>query len=434
MLKARQKLGKYRIERRLAEGNFAMVYRAYDTIEGISVALKIPHRDLVTAETLDMFRKEVRLTANLDHPNILPIKNASFIDRDFVIVSPLGDGTLADRLRRRLSTAVALEIAEQVLDALAFAHRHRVIHCDVKPANVILFHGNRVRLTDFGTAKVALRTRALTGSGTGTVGYLAPEQAMGRPSLRSDVFAAGVMLYRMFSGQLPEWPYEWPLPGVDRLRERVSPDFIRFIQRAMEVSEASRYNDAVQMRQAFERVKKRAERHGRRKRRRRGEPARSQVQWKTMRLREFKRRFGTALEVRAVCDRCKGPMAESMQHCPWCGSRRRVYRGPTKFPERCRRCGRGMKSDWRFCAWCYGPGVEPSSRAYTDVRYSARCRNPSCRRKDLMPFMRYCPWCRTKVTREWKVDESREKCRRCRWGVLSEFWSYCPWCGMRTKR
>ncbi len=433
MLKARQKLGKYRIERQLAEGNFAMVYRAFDTIEGIPVALKIPHRDLVTEQTLELFRKEVRLTAKLDHPNILPLKNASFIDRDLVIVFPLGDGTLADRLRHRLSTRIGLDIAEQTLDALAFAHSHRVIHCDVKPANIIMFRGNRVRLTDFGIAKIALRTRAITGSGTGTVGYLAPEQAMGKPSLRSDVFAAGLLLYRMFSGRLPEWPYEWPLPGFDRLRERVSPDFIRFLQRAMEVSESRRYKDAIQMRAAFERVKKRAERRNARRRRRTSAPSR--IDWKTVRLKEFTRRHGKSLEALSHCDKCKGPIGQAMQHCPWCGSRRRVYRGRLTFPERCRRCGRGMKSDWRFCAWCYGPGVDPvTSREYTDTRYVAKCRNPSCRRKDLMPFMRYCPWCRTKVTRAWKVDESRDKCQRCGWGVLGEFWSYCPWCGLRQKR
>ncbi len=406
-----------------------MVYRALDTIEGIPVALKIPHRDLVTEQTLEMFRKEVRLTAKLDHPNILPIKNASFIDRDFVIVFPLGEGTLGDRMRHRISTPVALDIAEQMLDALAFAHRHRVIHCDVKPENIILFHGNRVRLTDFGIAKVALRTRAETGSGTGTVGYLAPEQAMGKPTLRSDVFAAGLVLYRMFAGRLPEWPYEWPLPGFDRLKEKVSPDFIAFLRRAMEVSEHRRYKDAIQMRTAFERVKKRAQRRPPQRKR-----AKSRPDWKTIRLREFKRRFGKTLDVRSACDRCHGPIAPSMQHCPWCGSRRRVYRGPVKFPERCRRCGRGMKSDWRFCAWCYGPSVEPASREYTDVRYEAKCRNPSCGRRDLMPFMRYCPWCRTKVTRAWKVGETRDKCARCGWGVLAEFWNYCPWCGLKQKR
>jgi len=169
VLKARQLLGKYRIAGRLGEGGFATVYRAYDTIEGIPVALKIPHPRLVTKDVLESFRKEVRLTANLDHPNILPIKNAEFVGKQFVIAYPLGEGTLDQRLKRRLATRTALHYAEQMLEALAFAHRHRIIHCDIKPDNFILFPGGRVRLADFGIAKVARSTALLNAKGTGTI-------------------------------------------------------------------------------------------------------------------------------------------------------------------------------------------------------------------------------------------------------------------------
>src|SRR5690606_3785107 len=80
MIRIRQQLGKYRIERRLGEGAFASVYQAFDTIEGVRVALKVPHPHLMTKEALDAFREEVRLSARLDHENILPLKNAAFID------------------------------------------------------------------------------------------------------------------------------------------------------------------------------------------------------------------------------------------------------------------------------------------------------------------------------------------------------------------
>jgi serine/threonine protein kinase len=96
--------------------------------------------------------------------------------------------------------------------AIAYAHAHnRVIHCDVKPDNFILFPDNVLKLADFGIAKVAYQT--LRASGSGTVGYVAPEQAMGKPSFRSDVFSLGLILYRMFSGVLPEWPYAGRLPS-----------------------------------------------------------------------------------------------------------------------------------------------------------------------------------------------------------------------------
>src|SRR5262245_15669044 len=102
-VKVRSKLGKYRVERILAEGGFADVFQAYDTVEGVRVALKIPQPEYMDAETLEDFKKEVRLTAPLDHPNILPIKNANFIDGRFVLVYHLGVGSLADRLTRRIS-------------------------------------------------------------------------------------------------------------------------------------------------------------------------------------------------------------------------------------------------------------------------------------------------------------------------------------------
>jgi len=136
-VRVRQRLGKYRIDRRLAEGGFATVYRAYDTIAGIPVALKLPHPGLVTKDTLETFRKEVRLTAGLDHPNILPVKDAGFIDGRFVIAYPLGKETLGDRLGRRMAGRTMISLAEQMLEAVVFAHRKRILHGDLKPENFI---------------------------------------------------------------------------------------------------------------------------------------------------------------------------------------------------------------------------------------------------------------------------------------------------------
>ena len=88
-----------------------------------------------------------------------------------------------------------------------------------------------------------------------------------------------------------------------------------------------------------------------------------------------------------------------------------------------------MKLDWHFCPWCYGEGFAPlSSREYPDKRYSAKCGNPACDRKDLMPFMRYCPWCHRRVRKKWKIDKTATSCSRCGWGVLPSYWTHCPWC------
>ncbi len=253
-LKARQVLGKYRIRRRIGAGGFATVYEAYDTIEGIPIALKVPNLDQLDKESLNAIHREVRITARLDHENILPLRNAMMIDGHFVIATPLGEQTLTDRLHYRLGPRTALSYTEQLVDALAYAHDVRVIHCDIKPDNVILFPEGHVRLADFGIAKVALRTRTIMGSGQGTVGYIAPEQAMGKPSFRSDVFSMGLLIYRMFAGELPAWPFDWPLPGAERLRRTVSRDFIGFLRRAIEVRERKRFRDGVQMQRAFEAV------------------------------------------------------------------------------------------------------------------------------------------------------------------------------------
>lgn len=263
-IRARQKLGKYRIERRLSEGGFATVYQAFDTIEGVRVALKIPRGAKLTEESLKDFRREVRLAARLEHPNILPLKDASVIGEHFVITFPLGERTLADRLTKRVSLNSALSLAGQMLEGLAYAHQQKIIHCDVKPENMVLFAGDRLRLGDFGIAKFALKT--IEGSGTGTVGYMAPEQAMGKPSQRSDVFSTGLIIYRMLAGYWPEWPYAWPPPGIHNLRTRVHPDLIAFLRKAIEPDPRHRFRDAEQMRNAFVRLRSRVIQHAERRR------------------------------------------------------------------------------------------------------------------------------------------------------------------------
>jgi serine/threonine-protein kinase len=263
----RRTLGKYRLVRKLGTGGFAEVYQARDTIEGVQVALKVPHFEFRTKAALEDFKREIRIAASLDHPNILPVKNADVIEDRLVVAFPLGDETLADRLHRRMGVETVLSYAEQMLEALAYAHKRRIIHCDVKPENLILFSEGRLRLGDFGIARVALRT--LAASGSGTVGYVAPEQAMGKPSFRSDVFSAGLIIYRMLAGQLPEWPFREPLPGSARVRSKVPPSFRAFLERAMRIDHRQRYRNAETMLAAFRKLKPQVERFRARQRRRR---------------------------------------------------------------------------------------------------------------------------------------------------------------------
>ncbi len=431
-IRPRRKLGKYRVEKRLASGGFADVFQAYDTVEGVRVALKVPQHELVNKELLEDFQNEVRLHARLDHPNILPIKNADWIDGHLVIASQLGAETLEDRLRRRLSLERALDYAEQILAGLAYAHGQRVLHCDLKPENFILFGTDDLRLTDFGLAKVALRT--MNASGSGTVGYMAPEQAMGRPSPRSDVFSAGLVIYRMLAGKLPQWPFQPPLSGHERLRARVPAEMIAFLERCLRLDSQRRFEDAGHMLRAFRALRSRTLRPARRRKR---VPTDKQPDFRAQRIKHFNRTFKTALEASHACPRCEGPIAESMLACPWCGAAHETHRSDTRLPARCPRCKRGVKLDWKYCAWCYGPSIGPAgAREYDDKRYVQACANRACERREVLPFSRYCPWCRAKVRRPWVIEHTRDRCPRCSWGVLGEHWTSCPWCAhkLRTSR
>ena len=265
-LSARHPLGKYRIRKLIGAGGFADVYSAQDTLEGIDVALKIPKGHWVDRDLLELFKQEVRLVGKLEHPNILPIKNADIIEGKFVVASKLGDQSLEKRLERRISTERCLHFIGQMIGAVACAHESNVIHCDIKPANFVLFGPDLVMLTDFGIAKVSRMTA--DGSGTGTVGHMAPEQAMGRPSKRSDVFSLGLIIYRMLSGCWPEYPFEWPPPRAIRLRQkRIHPDLIQFIRKAISSRPQQRFADAIQMENAYEKIYETAMRNLKRKRR-----------------------------------------------------------------------------------------------------------------------------------------------------------------------
>jgi serine/threonine-protein kinase len=428
MLRARQTLGKYRIIKRVADGGFANVFDAYDTIEGVHVALKVPHQQLLKGSARDDLYREVRLTAGLSHPHILSIKNASEEQGKFAIAYPLGRESLADRLTRRVAPRTALKIAEELLSAVAFAHKKRIIHRDIKPENVILLPDGRACLTDFGIARVALRTRTIESAGSGTLGYMAPEQAMGKPSFRSDVFSLGLVFWRMFSGALPEWPFTWPLHGLGRIRRVCSPEFIEFLRKACSVNERQRFANAEQMQSAFRKVKRRALLDTSKSDRAGG--SRNTPSWKQQREREFKRLAGRSMGEHTHCDGCGAPVAERMRFCPWCRKQRATHEGPTNMPKRCDRCGRGMKHDWSYCAWCYGPKNEQvAARAYRDKHYVKRCANANCDRRQVLPFSVYCPWCQSKVRRPWLGGAGAQRCGKCNWGVFNGFWDYCPWCG-----
>ncbi len=423
-----RRLGKYRLEARLGTGGSCEVWRARDTVEGIRVALKIPLVGVGGERDSEQLLREVRLVAKLRHPHIMPIKNADVIDGHAVLATELSVGTLEDR-SRPMSVKRILSIVLQVLDGLTYAHRQRVVHCDVTPNNIFLFPDGRVALGDFGIS-LKIKGRMATVDDFGTPGYVAPEQAYGKPTYQSDCFAVALILYEYLTGVLPRWPFRWPPRGYERLRERTSLAMLAFLKRALAIDPQKRFSDASEMRAALIEAMPKSL-HQQVLHRGLPGPARGPApagakDWHKVRRGAFLKRYDRVLAASFCCVDCGEPIAESMAICPWCGSERNRFDANTAFDHVCPRCSKGVLPEWRYCPWCYGAGFDsPSETPTKGVRYHRHCTHCG---GGLMRFMRYCPWCRRKVRRPWQVRPFREVCGRCRWSVDSEFWNHCPWC------
>ncbi len=140
------------------------------------------------------------------------------------------------------------------------------------------------------------------------------------------------------------------------------------------------------------------------------------------------RQFGRQLETHYQCGRCDGPVSEYMLACPWCGTGRKVLRDETTFPSCCPRCQRGTKLDWRYCAWCYGPGFDDvADRAIQRPALRGTLpQSANCDRDELMPFMRYCPWCHTKVRQTVENRRQHRHLLQMRLGRRARFLDALP--------
>jgi serine/threonine-protein kinase len=202
---------RYRIEHEIGAGGMATVYLAYDLRHDRKVALKLMRPELSAVIGAERFLAEIKLTANLQHPHILPLFDSGEADGCLYYVMPMVEGeSLRERLNRekQLPVAEAVRIADEVASALDYAHRHGVVHRDIKPENILL-HDGRALVADFGIALAASKASGArmteTGMSLGTPHYMSPEQAMGEREItaRSDVYALGAMLYEMLTGDPP---------------------------------------------------------------------------------------------------------------------------------------------------------------------------------------------------------------------------------------
>ena len=203
--------GRYRIERELGEGGMATVYLADDLKHERKVALKVLRPELAAVVGAERFLAEIKMTANLQHPHILPLFDSGEADSFLFYVMPYVDGeSLREKLDRdrQLPVDEAVRISTNVAEALDYAHRHGVIHRDIKPANVLIHEGQPV-ISDFG---IALAVGAAgqgrlteTGLSVGTPHYMSPEQATGEQTVgpTTDIYALGAVLYEMLVGDPP---------------------------------------------------------------------------------------------------------------------------------------------------------------------------------------------------------------------------------------
>jgi serine/threonine-protein kinase len=209
-----QIIGKYKILSTIGSGGFGTVYLAEDTWIDKKVALKVPHK-----QSLDFgeLLREPRLLASLNHPNIVTILTAEKQENVFFIVMEFVSGEPLESIIARdgpLEVPVALDYACQICNAVDHAHRHGILHRDLRPSNVIVSGTGLAKVADFGTS----RFLEIAAHGTTIIGsppYMAPEQFHGKAVFASDVYSLGVTMYQMLTGALP---YDTPSPAdIERL-------------------------------------------------------------------------------------------------------------------------------------------------------------------------------------------------------------------------
>jgi serine/threonine-protein kinase len=240
----------------------ADVYLAEDQELGRRVALKLlDDRHASDEQFVERFRREAQSAAGLNHPSIVSIFDRGYAEGTYYIAMEYLDGrTLKELLVKNGPTPVpiAIDYARQILGALAFAHRHGIVHRDIKPHNIVVGSDGRLKVTDFGIARSGASQMTEAGSIVGTAQYLSPEQARGAPvDPRSDLYSLGIVLYEMLTGKVPftgDTPVEIAMKHLSQvpdppsqLRPNIPHDLDAIVMRALAKDPEQRYASAEEM-------------------------------------------------------------------------------------------------------------------------------------------------------------------------------------------
>jgi eukaryotic-like serine/threonine-protein kinase len=253
---------RYRIERKLGAGGMADVYLAEDQELGRRVAIKILNdRHAADDSFIERFRREAKNAAGLSHPNIVSIYDRGEAEGTYYIAMEYLDGRSLKELivgRGPAPIKTAIDYARQILAAVGFAHKHGIVHRDIKPHNVLVNSEGRLKVTDFGIARSGASQMTEVGSIIGTAQYLSPEQARGAPvDQTSDLYSVGVVLFEMLTGQVPftgDTPLEIAMKHLSEvprppseLRPEVPHDLDSVVLRALAKDPGERYQSAEEM-------------------------------------------------------------------------------------------------------------------------------------------------------------------------------------------
>ena len=264
--------GRYRVEARIGSGGMGEVYRGVDTVLDRTVAIKVLLPQFARdANFVDRFRREAQAAARLNQPNLVGIYDSGADgETQFIVMEFIQGRTLDDFMGSggRFTVPHAVEVAEKICDALAYAHVAGVIHRDIKPANVMVTRKGEVKVMDFGIARIVAgpQTAPQTSAVLGTAAYISPEQAQGQPvDGRSDIYSLGAVLYEMLTGRPPftgdspvavayKQVNESPvLPSV--ANPEVTPLLDAVLMRALAKNPANRHQTADEFRADLERAR-----------------------------------------------------------------------------------------------------------------------------------------------------------------------------------